>query len=58
MKLLLDGGNEHVGRHGAPDLRPDCVLAGAQKTLDAQMLLDPLEEQFHLPSVLVQGGNS
>ena len=58
MKLLLDDGNEHVGRHGAPDLRLDCVLAGAQKTLDAQVLLDPLEEQLHLPSVLVQGGNS
>ena len=58
MKLLLDDGNEHVGRHGAPDLRLDCVLAGAQKTLDAQVLLDPFEEQLHLPSVLVQGGNS
>ncbi len=57
MKLLLDNGNQHVGRHGAPDLRLDGVLAGAQKALDAQVLLDPLEEQFHLPAVLVQRGD-
>ena len=36
-------GNEHVGGHGAPDLCLDRVLAGAQKPLDAQVLIDPLE---------------
>jgi hypothetical protein len=54
MKLLLDDGNQHVGRYGAPDLRLDGVLAGAQKAPDAQVLLDPLEKQFHLQAVLVQ----
>ena len=54
MKLLLDDGNEHIGRHSAPDLRLDCVLAGAQKALDAQVLFDPLTEQFQLPAILVQ----
>ena len=59
---------------GAPDLRlPDAgikvshnrVLAGTQKALDAQVLLDPsfdvaqdrIEEQLDLPAALVQRGN-
>ena len=54
MKLLLDDGDQQVGGHGAPDLRLHCVLAGAQETLDAQVLLDPLEEQLDLPTALVQ----
>ena len=54
MKLLLDDGDEHVGGHGAPDLRLHRVLAGAQEFLDSQVLLDPLEEQLHLPAILVQ----
>jgi len=43
MQLLFDNGDEHVGGDGAPDLRLHRVLAGAQETLDAQVLLDPLE---------------
>jgi len=58
LKLLFNNGDQHVGGHGAPDLRLDCVLARAQKTLDAQMLFDPLEEQFYLPATLVQRGDS
>ena len=54
MQLLLEDGDQHVGGYGAPDLRLDRVLAAAEKCLDAQMLLDPLEEQPHLPAVLVQ----
>ena len=54
MQLLFDNSDEHVGGHGTPDLRLHRVLAGAQETLDAQMLLDPFEEQFDLPSALVQ----
>ena len=57
MKLLLDDGDQHVGGHGAPDLRLHRVLAGAQKALDAQMLLDPFEEQLDLPAALVQRGD-
>ena len=58
MKFLFDNGNQNVGRHGAPDLRLDGVLAVAQELLDAQVLLDPFEEQLDLPAVLVQGRNS
>ena len=57
MQFLFDDGDQHIGRHRAPDLRLHRVLAGAQEFLDAQMLLDPLEEQLHLPTALVQRGN-
>ncbi len=57
MELLFNDGDEYIRGHGAPDLRLHCVLAGAQKTLDAQVLLDPFEEQFHLPTTFVQSGD-
>jgi len=57
MKLLFDDRNQHIGGYGAPDLRLHRIFAGAQKTLDAQVLLDPFEEQFHLPAILVKCGN-
>ena len=57
MKLLFDDGDEYIGRHGAPDLCLHCVFARAEKFLDAQVLLDPFEEQFDLPTLLVQRGD-
>ncbi len=54
MKFLLDDSDEHVGGHGAPDLRLHRVLTGAQEFLDSQVLLEPLEEQFHRSTVFVQ----
>ena len=45
------------GRHSAPDLRFDGVLAGAEEFPDAQVLLYPFEEQFDLPAALVKRGN-
>ena len=57
MELLFDNSDQHVSGDGAPDLRLHSVLAVADETLDAQMLLDPLEEQFHLPATLVQRSN-
>ena len=57
MKFFLNNGDEHVGGHGAPDLRLDRVLAVAKKLLDAQVLLDPFEEQLDLPAAFVQSGN-
>ena len=53
MPLLLDDSDEHVGEHGTADLRLHRVPAGAQEILDWQVLLDPLEEQFHLSAVVV-----
>ena len=57
MQTFFDDGDEHVGAHGNPYLRLHGVLAGAQKCLDPQVLLDPFEEQFDLPSLTVQVGN-
>ena len=44
MKFLFDDGDQDVSRHGAPYLGLHRVLTGGQKSLDAQMLLDPLEQ--------------
>jgi hypothetical protein len=43
-RALLDDGDQHLGRHGNPYLRLHGVLAGAEEGLDAQVLLDPLEQ--------------
>ena len=57
MQALLDDGNQHVCAYGDPDLRLHGVLACAQECLDAQVLLDPLEEQLDLPALTVKRGN-
>ena len=46
--------DQHVRADRDPDLRLDCVLAGAQKGLDPKVLLDPLEEQLDLPSLPIE----
>ena len=53
-KLLLDDGHQDVDGDGDPDLGLHGVLGGAVEALDAQVLLDPLEEQFDLPAATVQ----
>ena len=57
MQTFLGNGDQNVGGYGDPDLRLDSVLAGAKEHLDAQMLLDPFEEQLHLPTLAIQAGN-
>ena len=57
VKAVFDDCDEHVGSNSAPDLRAHRVLAVAQEFLDSQMLLDPFEEQLHLPSILVERGD-
>ena len=57
MQTLLDDGNQHVGADRNPNLRLHRVLAGAQKRLDAKVLLDLFEEEFDLPALPVQLGN-
>ena len=58
MKLLFDNSDQHISGDGAPDLRLHRILAVADKPLDAQMLLDPLEEQLDLPAALVKCSNA
>ena len=57
MQTLLRNGDQQVGGYGNPYLRLHRVLAGAKEPLDAQVLLDPFEEQLHLPALAVQVGN-
>lgn len=54
VKLLLDDGDEDVDGGGASHLSLHRVLAGAQDMLDAQVLLDPPEEQLDRPAALVE----
>ena len=57
MQSFFDNSDQDVGGHGNPDLGFDGIFARAQKCLDTQMLLDPFEEQFDLPTLFVQSGN-
>jgi hypothetical protein len=43
---LADDGDEDINRDRNPDLGLDGVLAGAVKSLDTQVLLDPFEEEL------------
>ena len=57
IEPLLNDGHQHVGGHGDPYLALDGILGSAEETLDAQVLLDPLEEQFYLPAAAVELGD-
>jgi len=54
---LLRDGNQHVDGDGDPDLRAHGVGASAVERLDAEVLLDPLEEDLDLPARAVQLGD-
>lgn len=56
LHVLLHYGDKTIGNDGAVDLDSDSVLGSTPKFLDFEMLLEPLEKQFYLPSVLVQIG--
>ena len=53
LQSFSDDGDEDVDRDGDPNLGLDRVLAGAEEGLDAEVLLDPFEEQFDLPALFV-----
>ena len=54
IEFFLKDGDQHVDADGDPDLGLDRVLGGPEERLDAQVLLDPFEEQFHLPAASVE----
>ena len=56
-QALLDDGDQHIDGDGDPDLGFDGVLGGAVEALDAQVLLDPFEEQLDLPAAFVELGD-
>jgi len=54
---LIETGHHEVNADGDPDLGAHGILRGSEEGLDAQVLLDPLEEQFDPPSALVNRGD-
>ena len=54
LQPLSYDGHEHIRAYGDPDLALDGILRGAEERLDPQVLLDPFEEQLHLPAHLVE----
>ena len=57
IEAFLDDGDQQVDRDGDPDLGFDRVFAGSVEGLDAQVLLDPLEEQLDLSAAFVEGAD-
>ena len=53
----LEVGQRQIDADGDPDLGHDGIAGGAQEALDLQVLLDPLEEQFDLPTGFVDLGD-
>ena len=49
LQFLFDDGHKDVHADGDPDLSLYSIHTIAIESLDSQMLLDPLEEQFDLP---------
>ena len=54
---MLDNGNQAVGTDGRVNLYSDSVLCSPPEFLDFEVLLEPLEEEFYLPAVLIEFGN-
>ena len=57
IEPFANDGHEQVAADGDPDLGFDGVLRGAVKGFDAQVLLNPFEEQFDMPATTVQFGD-
>ena len=57
MQTLFQNGDEQINGDGGPDLGAHRVWRGAVKGFDAQMLLDPFEEEFDLPAAAIEFGN-
>lgn len=55
---LFETGHEKVGADGDPNLGSDSIVGCAEEGLDPQVLLDPFEEEFDLPSALVDQRDS
>ena len=49
LQLFLDDGYEDINGDRDPDLGLHRILGSPIKSLDAEMLLDPFEEQFDFP---------
>ncbi len=57
MQTFFQNGDEQVNGDGAPDLGAHRIGRRAVKGFDAQMLLDPFEEEFDLPASAIELGD-
>lgn len=57
LHVMFNDANETVCDDGNMYLNTDCILGFTPKGLDAEMLLDPLEEQLNLPPVFIKECN-
>jgi len=57
LEVMLDDCNEAVCDDGNMNLYPDSILGVTPERLDLEMLFEPFEEKFHLPTVAVKQGN-
>ena len=57
LEVVLDNGNEAVGDDGHVYLYSDCIFRFSPETLDLEVLLDPFEEELHLPPIFIEQGN-
>ena len=55
--IMLHDGNETVGTNDRINLYSDSVLGCTPELFDFEVLLEPLEEQLYLPTVLVEVSN-
>ena len=58
LHVMFNGANETVCDDDNMYLNTDCILGFTPKGLDAEMLLDPLEEQLNLPPVFIKECNT
>ena len=56
-KLFFENGDQDIDGDGDPNLSLNTVGRGTEETFDAQVLLDPFEEKFDLPSASIDLGN-
>ena len=57
FEVVLNDGNETVRDDGDVYLNSHSVLRLSPKPLDLKMLLDPFEEELHLPSIFIEKGD-
>ena len=57
MEAFSNDGDKDISGDGNPDLRLYRIFGSAVESLDAEMLFDPFEEQFDLPSARVEFGD-
>ena len=57
LKVMFNDCNEAICDDRDMNLNSNGILRLTPESLDLKMLLDPLEEQFHLPSISIKQGN-